>query len=421
MKRLILVFVLLAVTVGSGVDVVAGLEDKLTVKARLWHRFEASDRDFYSGTAYNNYNFLRTQLGIGIQADENISAFIQLQDSRVMGSEFSTLFDGSADFFDLHQGYLKVEKLFWEPLDLKLGRMEVNYGEQRLIGAVAWHFIGRTFDGVTFTVKGDKYALDLFNMMEIEKLNPGDYKDQFVYGAHLDLKLKENHKTQFFAFVQRRQPSRELNRITLGAHLKGSFGGFSYESDLAYQFGDITTVENIDDTTAIFTGESVSAYMVTLKLGYTAKDVKTSPAIFGAVDYLSGDDDPSDTDYKVFNTLYATNHKFYGFMDYFIVIPKDTYGGGLVDTWGRLKAKPLKKTPMMLDVHYFQSEKAVALVDDITSKKFGTEIDFTIRHEYTDNLNFLLGASYFKPGEIFKEKKGGDNSTWFYVMTIFNI
>jgi hypothetical protein len=429
MKKVIYVLIVFAVGSGLFIDANAGLEEKLSVKARIWHRFEASDRDFDSGTALNNFNFLRTQLGIGIQADENISAFIQLQDSRVMGSEFNTLLDGSADNFDLFQGYLNVEKLFWDPLKMKLGRMVINYGEQRLIGEVGWHYIGRSFDGVKFNVHGDKFGLDVFNLVEIEKHNPGDYRDQFVYGGHLDLKLKENHTTQVFVFVQRRQPSRELNRITLGAHLKGDFGGFSYESDLAYQFGDITTVVNIDDTTEVFTGESVSAYMATLKLGYTAKDVKTSPAIFGAVDYLSGDKDPTDTDYQVFNTLYATNHKFYGFMDYFIVLPRDTYGGGLVDLWGRLKAIPLKKTTMMLDTHYFQSAEDVALPDDATSKKFGTEVDFTIRHEYADNLNFLLGASWFKPGEIFWEKKKNpetgklakDNSTWFYVMTVFNI
>jgi hypothetical protein len=427
MKRVLFFFVFLSVVSGVTGNAVAGMEDKITVKAKIWHRFEADDRDFNSATAFDNFNFLRTQLGVGFKANDDIGAFIQLQDSRVMGEELNTLTDGSADNFDLHQGYLKVKNLFGAPLKMKLGRMEVVYGEERLLGAVGWHFIGRSFNGAKFTLHGDKYAFDLIGLQEQEMGNAGDYEDQFVYGGHLDLKLKENHKTQVFMFVQRRQPRRDLNRITAGAHLKGSFGGFSYESDLAYQFGDITTVANINDSTEVYTLESVAAYMATIKVGYSAKDVSMSPAVFGAIDYLSGDDDPTDTDYKVFNTLYATNHKFYGFMDYFLNIPRDTYGGGLVDLWGRLKATPVEKSSIMLDVHYFQSAEDVMLSDDTSSKKFGTEIDLTLRHKYDPNLSFLLGASWFTPGEIFETKKGTeekkatDDSTWFYVMTVFNI
>ena len=37
------------------------------------------------------------------------------------------------------------------------------------------------------------------------------------------------------------------------------------------------------------------------------------------------------------------------------------------------------------------------------------------------NLTFILGASWFGPDAIFKDKKGVDSSTWFYVWTVFNI
>ncbi len=59
-------------------------------------------------------------------------------------------------------------------------------------------------------------------------------------------------------------------------------------------------------------------------------DSPVKPTIGVGIDYLSGDDG-TDDDYNVFNTLYATNHKYYGFMDYFINLPNDTYGKGLMD------------------------------------------------------------------------------------------
>lgn len=422
MQKVFIAFVVLSAVSGLLEKTYAGggIEEKLSVQARIWHRFEADRKDFNNSTAFNNYNFLRTQLGFGIRAAEGMSAFVQLQDSRVMGEEQNTLADGSADNFDLHQGFLDVDNLFGAPLDMRLGRMEVKYGEERLLGAVGWHYIGRSFNGARFTVHGESYALDVVGLQEQEERDPGDYQDQFVYGAHLDIELKQNNRTQGFIFVQRRQPRRELNRVTVGAHMKGTVGGFSYESDLAYQFGDITTVANIDDSTEVYTVETVAAYMATVRLGYSAKKVPMSPAVSGAIDYLSGDDDPLDDDYKVFNTLYATNHKFYGFMDYFLNIPRDTYGGGLADLWGRASATVRPGTKLMLDAHYFQAAENVALDEGRVSKKFGTELDLTLKHAYDKSLTFLLGASWFTPGDIFESKRGGDDATWFYIMTIFD-
>lgn len=414
MKTLLVFFVLIAVATNCNAG--ASASDMFTFKAQVWHRFEASDRDFNSATAFNNFNMMRSRLSAAVKPTDDIEGFLQLQDSRVWGEEFNTLLDGSADNFDLHQGYVKIKDFFKAPLNIKLGRQAVSYGAQRLVGAVEWHRIGRVFNGAIFDLHGEKWWLDGFAFQVVDSLYPGDYQDLFFWGAYANYKLNENHRAQAFAMWQRMQPSSVLNRGTVGWFLEGNFGAFSYKSDAAYQFGDITPARAQDNPVS-----SVEAWMLTLELGWVPADVKAKPEIYLAADVLSGDDNPDDGKWKVFDTMYATNHKFYGFMDYFLNIPVHTYGGGLVDTWGRFKATPIKKTPMMLDVHYFQSQQEVALADDTTSKKFGTEVDFTLMHNYTDNLRFMLGASWFGPGAIFKDRRGADDSTWFYVWTIFNV
>jgi hypothetical protein len=422
MKKTILAitFLSFAVSWSGG----AAAESMFKVSAQVRHRFEASDTDFDTKTAYNTFNLLRTRLGVHLTPTDDVTGFIQLQDSRWFGQETSTLLDGDANTFDLHQGYLEIHDFFKAPLDVKLGRMEVNYGFQRLVGAVGWNNIGRAFDGLILNLHSERLSVDVFEMVVADSLFVGDFKDEYFYGLHADIKVRESHTTNVFAFWQRKQPRSLLNRITIGAFLEGSLGGFSYQSDLGYQFGDITTFaadslitgDGFADTT-----QSVEAYMVTLRLGYTAADVKMAPAIFAAVDYLSGDDNLNDDAYKVFDTMYGTNHRFYGFMDFFLNLPPDTYFRGLVDLWGRLRATPLGRTPMMLDVHYFQSQQNVVLSDLSESKNFGTEVDFTLRHVYDPNITFTLGASWFGPGDIFKDKKGADSSTWFYAMTMFKI
>jgi hypothetical protein len=429
MKRAVLTFVLLVVLV-AGYGAEAFAEGKIKPFAQVRWRFEASNKDFNGSTAYNNFNLLRSRLGMKYMPSEDIKAVVMIQDSRVYGSESNTLLDGSADFLDLRDGYFRVNNFFKAPLDLQVGRMRVSYGDQRLIGAVEWHNIGRAFDGLIVDVHGDKFWVDLFNFTVVDSLFHGDHKDMYFYGAYANIKIKDEHKTELFATWQRRQPRRVLNRGTIGWYLNGSFGGLSYKSDLGYQFGDIKTSSSNDFATGISYGDlqqTVQAFMVTLRLGYIFKDVKTSPAIFGAVDFLSGDDNLEDDKYKVFDTMYATNHKFYGYMDYFLVIPRDTYGRGLVDAWGRFKFSPFKKTPMWLDVHYLQANKDVFVRDEDTMETentgttFGTEIDFVVKHTYTENFWFEAGASWFGPGEVFKAVRGTDSSTWFYIQAAFNI
>jgi hypothetical protein len=414
MRKVFLAFVPLAV---AGACHAGGASlDMLTFNAQVWHRFEASQRQFDTGIAFNNYNVMRSRFSVGVAPTDELQAFFQFQDSRVWGEEFHTVLDGSADNFDLHQGYIRIKDVFDAPLDVKLGRQIVDYGYQRLVGGVEWSYIGRTFDGAILKVHGEDWWVDGFAFQLVDSLYPGDYGDLFFWGGYANYKPHENHTTQIFAMWQRRQPASVLNRGTVGWYLNGNFGPVMYRSDAAWQFGNITPSRRQGDPVS-----DVEAWMFTLQLGWLPVDVDIKPELYLAADVLSGDEDPDDGKFKVFDTLYGTNHRFYGFMDYFVTIPLNTFGGGLVDTWGRFKLTPLERTPMMLDVHYFRSQKDVLLTDDTKSNVFGTEIDFTLRHNYTDNLTFFFGASWFAPGEIFKDKRGPDDSTWFYAWTIFDI
>src|SRR5947209_3086601 len=51
-----------------------------------------------------------------------------------------------SDSIDLHQGYVTLGNHKEFPLSLKVGRQELIYGEERLIGAFGWNNIGRSFD-----------------------------------------------------------------------------------------------------------------------------------------------------------------------------------------------------------------------------------------------------------------------------------
>jgi len=381
---------------------------------QLRHRFENNSKDLNKDTKADSFNLLRTRLGITFTPAKNVAAFVQFQDSRNFGEELNTLTDGTANKFDLHQAYFTADKFFGLPVRIKLGRMEMSYGSERLLGTVDWSNIGRSFDGVVFTVHSNKMLIDLFSMKETEDRQLGDIGDKDLMGIYGRFKLIPDYKTDAYVLIQSIKPLtdvEELNRITAGIYVKGSHGKFSHELEFAYQTGKIFLGSELD----------IKAMMAAWSFNFLLSDSGVMPSISAGVSYLSGDKDNTDTTYGTFDTLYATNHKFYGFMDYFTNIPANTFGLGLMDIYAGVTVKPLDKTTINLNYHNFTTASDYTLNTTVTSKNIGSEIDFTAKYKYNKLISFVFGASFFTPGDIFKEKIGEDSGSWIYFMTVFNI
>lgn len=129
-------------------------------------------------------------------------------------------------------------------------------------------------------------------------------------------------------------------------------------------------------------------------------------------DYLSGDD-PDTPEVEVFNTLFATNHKFYGFADLFLNIPAHTAGAGLQDLALKLQWRPTTTVTTGLDVHSFRAAEQGSL----TGTHFGEEFDLTIGHRYSQNLAATVGVSLVLQDDPLAEVGRLDEDlTWFFIM-----
>jgi len=372
-------------------------------KGEIRYRFEASGKDFSSSTGLDNFNLLRSRLGAIFTPSDGVRAFIQIQDSRTFGTEATTLSDEKG--VDMHQAFFELEKVFGLPLDFKVGRMEAAYGDERLLGAVGWSNVGRSFDGVMLRYEGSAVGIDLFNLKTLEAEAAGDQGDRNLWGAYANLKVVPHYKVQTFLMWERAKPTDDLNRYTVGFYSAGSSGGLGRKVEFAYQGGK-------------FNGLDVRAMMGALNVSYALKRQVLSPGVSAGVDYLSGDSDSTDADYEVFNTLYATNHKFYGFMDYFTDIPVNTMNLGLMDIHFGASAAFCCGTGLYAVYHVFNSVEEYRLSAGSTSKAFGTEMDLTARLVQSKSVSFVGGASFFSPGDIFKETMGSDASSWYYFMSL---
>ncbi|MBT3732161.1 MAG: alginate export family protein [Candidatus Marinimicrobia bacterium] len=358
----------------------------LKFSGQVRQRFEMVDKDFTNTTSFNNKNYLRTRFAVSYDNDD-YSTFVQLQDSRIFGTETNTLKDGTADALDVHQAYFKLKNLFGVPLTAKVGRFEAAYGPQRLMGAVGWHNIGRSFDGVIFNLTNDFANVDFFNFKQVEASTVNDNDDFNVRGAYAHLSLMDGHKTQAFAI-------QDGDRMTFGGYGKGVFAGVSYELEFAMQNGTES-----DDV-------NYGGMMYGLNAGYKIAGMTLS----AGVDFVSGDDTTTTDVNESFNTLYATNHKYYGYMDYFLNLPVHTGGLGLSDI--HVKMSGLKVAGHVVNVAYHMFNA------DQSEDSFGNELDITLVKKYADNVKIVAGYSIFMPGKL--KEENGANASFAYLMTIVN-
>ena len=177
----------------------------------------------------------------------------------------------------------------------------------------------------------------------------------------------------------------------------GVAAGLNYRVEGAWQTGERADVD-------------VAAFFAAARVGRQAGGVNL--ALW--YDYLSGDDDLTDDETKVFDTLFATNHKFYGFADYFLNIPVHTAGRGLQDV--ALKAKKTLRPGLVLgvDVHSFR----LAQDQGLSSGHLGEELDLTLSSDYRGVAKFTGGASYVLAADGFADiGRLTDNALFLYVMT----
>ena len=129
----------------------------------------------------------------------------------------------------------------------------------------------------------------------------------------------------------------------------------------------------------------------------------------------SGDPDPDDGRTKAFNTLYATNHKFYGYMDYFLALPAQLDQAGLVDAVLRGSWGAAKNTTIRLDLHRFWTAE-----ERFGETELGTEIDLIGAWNILPIANLSGGGGIFMPEDLMTElmpafSEGKETTWWGYM------
>lgn len=363
----------------------------VTISGEVRVRTEVDGRT--PGTSSDMVSLLRTRLGVRVEASERVHAVVRISDSRAFGEEQNTLTDASADRLDLHEGF--IEWTSAAGTRLRVGRQELAYGDERLIGTVGWANVTRSFDGVQLRIPVGGWTVDGFGatLREFDavnaagvdpRANEGRARDQSLLGA-----WATDGSHDLFAIIETRVAGSGLHdvfRRTVGGHMTLPVRGLTLDATAAYQFG---TAVGGDDRE-----RDIGAWLVSGSLAHQFTGNLT-PRLALQVDLLSGDEDPTDDRYGAFNTLYATNHKFYGFMDLILDPASQLAGRGLTDIALRGALRP-GAWQLGVDLH------RLALMKErtgSTGRTLGTELDATLGRTLAKGLGLSTGASLFRPAD----------------------
>ena len=319
-----------------------------------------------------------------------------------MGGETGTLSDFDADNFDLHQGYIEINHGGDRGFDLRVGRQEVTLGGERLVGPVGWTQQAQAFDGLSARYVWPKGSVNLLGFKTGEATSAAVDEDSEFTGAYAQFQGIADGNLEVYGFFRRDlgpavDPPQDTKEASFGARLVGRRDKIQFRVEGTYQFGDRD-------------GMDVRAFMVGARIGAVVSDRVTLTAWY---DYLSGDNDQTDTTVRVFNTLFGTNHKFYGYADFFLNIPVHTGGLGLQDLAIKGAFRPLDDVSVGIDLHKF----LFARQGTMSSSRIGEEIDVTVSHRYSRNLSVQAGYSYIVQGDGFRDLgRLTENGQWAYLM-----
>ncbi len=265
---------------------------------------------------------------------------------------------------DLHQAYVIVGNHKEFPVSVKLGRQELIYGDERLVGAFAWNNIGRVFDAAKLRWQNEWFAADVFTSKLVLPVNNemNEWNDYNVFsGVYLTSKKIPKTLTEVYFFSRNDAPgstTANVNAVlpfqvntgapaardiyTIGTRIKSAtneFGNFDYTIEAAYQFGNWQ---------AALGGSRIDheAYAFAANIGYTFADTAGTPRIALEYAFASGDSDSTDGKHGTFDQLYPTGHKFAGYMDF-------ASWQNIHDVRGIFTIKPTPQLSLALEGHLF--------------------------------------------------------------------
>ncbi len=368
----------------------------------------------------------RTRLNVGFTG-YRFKFFAAIQDVRVWGQDASTInrvTTAENNGVQLHEAWgeimLNDTISSIQNLSLKIGRQEISYDDQKVIGGLDWLQQARYHDAVVLKYFNKGWTADFgaaFNQNKellagtiyngVPAATSGytagtnglgtNYKSleyvylarKFFFGDISFLFLSDNFNK--YTNVTAGTPPVTTKVNEQGIWTRNTTGFYynvnptrklKFEGSVYHQFGHDKNGRSLDSNLASITS--------TLQVG---RKLFVGPGI----DYLSGNDGTkavtATSDNNQFDPLYGTPHKFWGYMDYFYA--SSGFGSqGLLNYFLKAKYNLKDNLTLFADVHCFEAANKLSDGAGGTQTSYlGTELDLKMSYNMTKMINIEAGYS----------------------------
>lgn len=390
-KRQILTAAILAMAAA-----VCAQENELDIDAQLRTRLEHNHgavTPIADGEQSANFIGERTRLSMAWKRN-NLEMKASAQHTGVWGQDNLKQQNGHATINEAWAKLTIADDFF-----VQLGRQQLAYDDERLLGAQDWSAEGNWHDALRAGYEsGQHKAHIILAMNQTAENNRGDY-----YAGLMPYKSMQTAWYHYDADILPLDFS--VMAINLGLEIGTTgHGRTNYLQTIGADVNYWPEGWHVHAACYYQRGKDVysrkaNSWMASAKAEY---EVEPRLCVNLGYDHLSGGNNLNET--KAFNALFGTHHNFYGAMDYF----PGTLSYGLHDLQAGAVATPLPWIDAKLDYHFFATVKQVTS----HSKPLGHELDFTVTAKAMRDITVSAGYSAFVATKTFEAIKGGSHDKW---------
>jgi hypothetical protein len=385
----------------------------LSVNKKVYLSFGGEIREEFGGKINEdwikdqgfNHSFLqRYSLYVDLNIGARLRFFAQVNSALENGSKYGPS--------PVDEDQLAVQNLFAEyrilkdssnKLAVRIGRQEINYGSGRLISVREGTTVRQYFTGAKLMYATPRFSLDAF-VLEADEVNFGVFDNRpshqaNLWGAYSNLNIEKGGNFDFYYLGIKRDHAefeegiaKEV-RHTLAIRYWKSGGGFIYNLEAAYQFGE-------------FGNGNINAWTMAIDFGYTFEKTKFKPSINLRNDYISGDQKAGDGKLQSFNPLYPKGG-YFGFNP--LIGPSN-----LIDLHPYLTLTITDQLSVQTDVVFnwrysvndgiYRPGGNFNTAGSLSNHRFiGTTYLLSADYKFNNKLSFSCGGQYFRVGDFIKD------------------
>jgi Alginate export len=393
----------------------------LRVRGEFRERFEGFEGSGFVEDRDDAYALSRVRLNATITPSKYLSFQANVQDARVADKEVGPTNAPFRGPFDLRVGLADIGDAK-APIAARLGRQELAFGEQRLLGHLAWVNTGRTWDAARVILRSKAWQADVFGGSIVRSL-PNEF-DKSGNGNRLagvyatSPKVIPQATVEPYLFWRRDVNLRselatigDLSQTTMGVRMAGKLPArLDYGVEMAMQRGSLAA-------------DSVNAWA-----GHW--QIRESLPGAGAVkltseyNFATGDENATDGSRQTFDQLYPTGHDKLGLAD-------QVGWRNVHHLREGFEFSPFKATPISLNYHsWWLAEKTDALYaasgallarvpGGAADSHVGQEIDVQISRPLTQQIQVAAGYAHMFTGAFLQQATPGASYSAPYVMVTY--